>query len=49
LKNSSSSRELEAENAIGDAFTDYNRKRIHSALGYKTLYELLSEWRMLNK
>lgn len=36
----------EAEIVIGGAFTDYNAKRIHSSLGYKTPYEFLSEWRV---
>lgn len=35
----------EAEIAISEAFIDYNRKRIHSALGYKTPIEFLEEWR----
>jgi transposase InsO family protein len=39
----------EAEVAIGSAFIDYNRYRIHSALGYKTPYEFLSEWELMNK
>jgi transposase InsO family protein len=39
----------EAEIAIGKAFTDYNRYRIHSALEYKTPYEFLSQWEMMNK
>ncbi len=38
----------EAEIAISNAFIDYNQKRIHSALGYKTPYEFLSEWEMIN-
>jgi putative transposase len=36
----------EAEVAMADAFMDYNEKRIHSSLGYKTPREFLSEWRM---
>lgn len=36
----------EAEIAIADAFRDYNQNRIHSALGYKTPYEFLQNWRM---
>ncbi len=39
----------EAEIAVSNAFIDYNRNRIHSALGYKTPYEFLSEWEMMNK
>jgi hypothetical protein len=32
--------------AIRDAFTDYNKNRIHSALGYLTPYEFISKWKM---
>ncbi len=39
----------EAKIAIGNAFIDYNRYRIHSALGYKTPHEFLSEWELMNK
>jgi putative transposase len=35
----------EAEIAMADAFTDYNQKRIHSSLDYKTPNEFLAEWR----
>jgi putative transposase len=35
-----------AELAIRDAFTDYNKNRIHSALGYLTPYEFISKWKM---
>jgi putative transposase len=35
----------DAEIAMADAFTDYNEKRIHSSLDYKTPNEFLSEWR----
>lgn len=35
----------EAEAAVGEAFTDYNRDRIHSALDYMTPYEYLDEWK----
>lgn len=36
----------EAEIAIADAFKDYNRNRIHSALGYRPPYEFLSSYWM---
>ena len=37
----------EAELAIRDAFTDYNKNRIHSALRYLTpYYEFISKWKM---
>jgi transposase InsO family protein len=36
----------EAEIAIANAFKDYNGKRIHSSLGYKTPYEFVEDWRM---
>ncbi len=39
----------EAEIAIGKAFLDYNKYRIHSALGYMTPYEFLETWEMKNK
>jgi len=35
----------EAEAAVEDAFTDYNRDRIHSSLDYMTPYEYLDAWR----
>ncbi len=35
----------EAEVAVEEAFTDYNRNRIHSALDYMTPYEYLDAWR----
>lgn len=35
----------EADAAIVDAFTDYNRDRIHSSLGYLTPYEYLEAWK----
>jgi putative transposase len=39
----------EAELAIADAFRDYNQKRPHSSLDYKTPLEFLSDWEMLNQ
>lgn len=36
----------EAEIAISKAFIDYNERRPHSSLGYKTPYEFLNEWRL---
>ena len=30
---------------VEEAFTAYNRDRIHSALGYLTPYEYLEAWR----
>jgi putative transposase len=36
----------EAEIAISEAFIDYNERRPHSSLGYKTPFEFLSEWRV---
>jgi putative transposase len=35
----------DAEVAVEEAFTDYNRDRIHSALDYMTPYEYLDAWR----
>ena len=35
----------EAEVAMQEASTDYNRDRIHSALGYMRPYEYLDAWR----
>lgn len=35
----------EAEIAMADAFTDYNERRIHSSLAYRTPNEFLTEWR----
>ena len=34
----------EADRAIGKAYIDYNKYRIHSALGYFTPYEFLELW-----
>ena len=34
---------------MADAFVDYNERRIHSSLGYKTPNEFLSEWRMTHQ
>lgn len=39
----------EAEGAISDAFHDYNEKRPHSSLGYKTPLEFLYDWEMKQK
>ena len=39
----------EAEAAIEDAFRDYNEKRPHSSLDYKTPFEFLSDWEMKQK
>jgi HTH-like domain/Integrase core domain len=36
----------EAELVIKDAFTDYNKNRIHSALQYLTPYEFILKWKM---
>ncbi len=36
----------EAEIAISRAFIDYNEKRPHSSLGYRTPYEFFEEWRL---
>ena len=36
----------EAEIAIAEAVVDYNQKRPHSSLEYRTPYEFLEEWRM---
>lgn len=35
-------KDKEAEQAIAEAFVDYNRNRPHSSLGYKTPYEFLT-------
>jgi transposase InsO family protein len=35
----------EAEMAIEEAFADYNRRRIHSSLGYLTPMEYLAAWK----
>jgi transposase InsO family protein len=35
----------EAEVAVEEAFKDYNRNRIHSALDYMTPYEYLDAWK----
>lgn len=39
----------EAEIAMADAFTDYNQRRIHSSLDYKTPSEFLEEWRTAHR
>jgi len=36
---------IKAEAAIRDAFTDYNRDRIHSSLGCLTPIEFISKWK----
>ncbi|MCL5067357.1 MAG: integrase core domain-containing protein [Thaumarchaeota archaeon] len=39
----------EAEAAIANAFQDYNQKRPHSSLDYRTPFEFLSDWEMKQK
>jgi putative transposase len=39
----------DAELSLADAFMDYNQKRPHSSLDYKTPLEFLSNWEMLNQ
>jgi putative transposase len=39
----------EAEVAIADAFKDYNEKRPHSSLNYRTPYEFISAWELKQK
>jgi putative transposase len=39
----------EAELAISEAFVDYNEKRPHSSLNYRTPYEFLSSWELKQK
>ena len=39
----------EAEATISDAFRDYNERRPHSSLKYKTPFEFLSDWEMMRK
>jgi putative transposase len=36
----------DAEIAISKAFVDYNERRPHSSLDYKTPFEFLNEWRL---
>jgi putative transposase len=38
----------EGEIAISEAFIDYNKRRPHSSLGYKTPSEFLGEWRLMH-
>ena len=37
------------EKILTDAFADYNRERIHSAIGYMVPVEFASQWEMKNK
>ena len=39
----------EAEKILANAFADYNRERIHSAIGYMTPVEFALQWEMKNK
>jgi putative transposase len=39
----------EAEAAIANAFQDYNQKRPHSSLDYRTPHEFLYDWEMMRK
>jgi putative transposase len=39
----------EAEIAMADACTDYNARRIHSSLDYKTPNEFITEWRTTHR
>ena len=39
----------ETEKILANAFADYNRERIHSAIGYMTHVEFVSQWGMKNK
>ncbi len=39
----------EAEQAIAEAFADYNNERIHSSIGYITPTEFAELWEMTNK
>lgn len=39
----------EAEAAIQDAFKDYNERRPHSSLDYRTPLEFLSDWELMRK
>ena len=39
----------EAEKILANAFADYNRERINSAIGYMTPVEFASQWEMKNK
>ena len=37
------------DNTLADVFADYNRERIHSAIGYMMPVEFASQWEMKNK
>ena len=39
----------EAEQALADAFVDYNTQRIHSSIGYVTPAEFAKQWEMRHK
>jgi len=39
----------EAEQALAEAFADYNTERIHSAIGYMTPTEFAAKWEMTHK
>jgi putative transposase len=39
----------EAEVAITDAFQDYNKRRPHSSLGFKTPMEFFYDWELMQR